>query len=293
MDTILLTGGTGFLGSNLLLKLVADGYNIILLKRSFSNTIRINNLLPSVISYDIDKINIVDIFKKHKINIIIHAATDYGRKNIISSEVVTANLIFPLELLLCGMKSGDLKAFINTDTVIDKRINQYSLSKYQFSEWLKFYSKDLRCINISLEHFYGFNDDKTKFISSVINKILKEEHSIDFTPGEQKRDFIHINDVISGFITILNKLDKISLGYNNYNLGTGKNITIKKCVEFIKKAAHNNKTKLNFGALAYRENELMQSSSDINGLLALGWKPKISFEEGITSTINMERLFGL
>ena len=83
-----------------------------------------------------------------------------------------------------------VKYFLNTDTFLDRRINFYSLSKKQFLEWLKLYSKDLVCANLVLEHFYGPEDDASKFVSFVIQSLLKNVSSLDFTPGDQKRDFI-------------------------------------------------------------------------------------------------------
>ena len=73
---ILLTGSTGFLGSYLLKSFVKSGYEVIALKRSTSNTYRINDYLKKVTLYNIDKVNLEDIFKKHKINIVINTVTN-------------------------------------------------------------------------------------------------------------------------------------------------------------------------------------------------------------------------
>ena len=55
IKTILISGATGFLGSNLLKRLVDQNYKVVILKRSFSNTERIDNYLKKIKSYDIDK----------------------------------------------------------------------------------------------------------------------------------------------------------------------------------------------------------------------------------------------
>ena len=51
------------------------------------------------------------------------------------------------------------------------------------------------CINIGLEHFYGPNDDDSKFVSYIIHNLLNEVEKIDLTKGKQKRYFIYIDDV--------------------------------------------------------------------------------------------------
>ena len=78
-ETILLTGATGFLGSHLLEALLAREYQVVILKRSFSNTWRINHLLDRVHSYDVDNVSVEKVFDKHKIDIVnIHFAGPMG-----------------------------------------------------------------------------------------------------------------------------------------------------------------------------------------------------------------------
>jgi dTDP-4-dehydrorhamnose reductase len=135
MKIILLTGGTGYLGSKILKQLVDNGYNIILLKRSFSNPVRIKEYINKVIFYDIDLVPLERIFSENTIDTIVHCATNYGRGENDPLHVIEANLLLPLKLLELG-KKYHVKSFINTDTILDKRINYYSLSKKQFKDWL-------------------------------------------------------------------------------------------------------------------------------------------------------------
>ncbi|MGC8729298.1 MAG: NAD-dependent epimerase/dehydratase family protein, partial [Elusimicrobiales bacterium] len=71
--TILLTGATVFLGSHILKRFYGK-YEIIILKRSFSNTWRISNYLNKVKYYDIDKTDLSIPFKENKIDYVIHTA---------------------------------------------------------------------------------------------------------------------------------------------------------------------------------------------------------------------------
>ena len=119
--TILLTGATGYLGSNLLRSLIKEHkYEIIILKRSFSNTFRIDDLLNKVRVYDIDTTKLEDMFINNKIDTILHCATDYGRKNTNILQIIEANLILPIELIELG-RNHNVRCFINTDTILDKR----------------------------------------------------------------------------------------------------------------------------------------------------------------------------
>jgi len=289
MKTILITGATGFLGSHLTERLLSDGFNIIILKRSFSNIWRIKHLLDELISYDIDKISLEKIFEEHEINIIIHTATLYGRKKERISEIIEANFIFPLKILELAI-TNNTRYFINTDTSLSKHLNYYSLSKNQFKEWLNFLSNNIVAINIKLEHFFGEKDDSTKFITWIINQLLNNEKEIKLTAGEQKRDFIYIEDVKEFYSILVNSLDKFDTGFHEYELGTGKTVKIKDIVIKLKELTGNTQTYLNFGAIPYRKNEIMLSKADVSKLeKEFNWQPKYSLEEGLKKTVEWYR----
>lgn len=288
MKRVLLTGATGYLGSNLLRALLAeDRCEIIILKRSFSNTFRIDDLLGKVKSYDIDSIEIEEVFKENKIDIVLHCATDYGRKNTSILQIIEANLILPVTLLELGRNYG-VSCFINTDTILDKGINQYSLSKKQFKDWLLSYTGKMLCVNVALEHFYGAGDDKTKFASFIVDAFLKKVPSIDLTKGEQKRDFIYIDDVIGAFLKIIAHTETLKNNFYEYQIGSDRPIAIKEFVLLIQHLAKNDTTKLNFGALPYRSNETMESAADLRAIRSLGWSPRYSLEDGLELMIREE-----
>ncbi len=75
-----MTGATGFFGSHLLPTLIKKGYDIIILKRSFSDTWRIQNAISQIKNYDIDKVDIKKIFNENEIEGIIHLATTMAEK---------------------------------------------------------------------------------------------------------------------------------------------------------------------------------------------------------------------
>lgn len=283
-----MTGATGFLGSNLLRELIKQKYDVIILKRSFSNTGRIKDLIKSVNFYNLDKTSVPDIFKKVKADVILHCATSYGRSDTDPFAVIDANLLLPLKLLEAA-KKNNTKYFINTDTILSKRINYYSLSKGQFKDWLEMYSGKLICINILLEHFYGAFDDRTKFVSFIIDKLLTNAKKIDLTEGKQKRNFIYIDDVVDAFVNVLENLDNLKFGVHNYEIATDKSFEIRQVVELIKKISGNTVTRFNFGAIAYRKNEIMDSKADTVAIRNLGWKPKYSLMRGLIKTINIEK----
>ena len=285
---ILLTGGTGFLGSNILRRLLGLGHELFCIKRETSSLERVKIFKHKIKWFNVETSDFDEIISSYKIEGIIHCATDYGRKQFDPIQTIETNLILPLKLLHAAANNNVL-VFINTDTVLDKRVDTYSLSKRQFSEWLEKYSNDIITINVALEHFYGPFDNDSKFVTYVIRKMLGNEDSIDFTLGLQKRNFVYIEDVIDAFIVLLNNINKLDNSFHNFEVGTEDSVSIKDFVGLVKKLCNNNTTDLNFGAINYRENEVMNTNTNTDKLKSLGWFPRFSLEDGLKNTIDLEK----
>ena len=254
--TILLTGGTGFLGSKLLETLVSQDYPVVLLKRSTSKLWRIDHLIKHIKSYDIDKIPLDKAFKEQKIDIVIHTACEYGRSGKLIQQIVESNILFGLKVLDACLKYN-IKTFFNTDTLLPNNLNSYTLSKKQFVEWLKIKSNKIQVVNLKIDLMYGIR--AIPFVGSWSQ--LKQNVPGFFGVGEQKRDFIYVEDVVSALMTILKKTSTLQR-YNEFDVGTGQLIEVKTFLEYLKKIYKSNfgaiKTKLAFGEIPYRHtNEIM------------------------------------
>jgi nucleoside-diphosphate-sugar epimerase len=244
--------------------------------------------MPQCHVFYLDQINIADIFAKFSINYVLHCATHYGRRDKDPMEIIEANLIYPLQLLILAVRHK-VAHFINTDTILDKRVNQYSLSKKQFLDWLLRYKDEINVANIRLEHFYGPGDDDSKFVTRFILDCLNRIPRIPLTKGEQRRDFIYISDVVRAFVLIIEHLKPLKDGYIEYEVGSGCSISIRDFCQLIKSLSCNETTQLDFGAIDYRSNEMMDSQVDISKLATVGWTPFVTLKSGLMSTIEAEK----
>jgi CDP-paratose synthetase len=286
---VLLTGATGFLGSALTKSLVGEGHQVIITKRSLSDTGRIDSVMSELSYYDIDRCSFEDVFNDHgKIDSVIHMATCYGRKDESISDVFNANTVFPLGLLKAASVYGT-DTFINTDTILPRYVNSYALSKRHFQEWGKHFAKtgNIRFVNIRLEHMYGPGDDDTKFPSHVIRSCLKNVPELKFTAGKQERDFIYIDDVVSAYSVLLKEGELKRTLYQEYDLGCGQSVTIREFVETVHRITGST-TVLKFGLLPYRKYEIMRSRINIRGLRELGWSPQVGLAQGIRHCLDAE-----
>ncbi|RZK77302.1 MAG: NAD(P)-dependent oxidoreductase, partial [Pedobacter sp.] len=264
MSKILLTGGTGYLGKNLVKGLLEANHELILLVRKLSNIDFLQNSKGSVKVYVIGELSIDSVFKKENIDIVIHTAASYGRKGEDMNDVLSANLTFPVEVLNAAVRNN-VKYFINTDTALPKSMNWYSKSKKQFLEWLEENSSNINIINLQLEYFFGPDDDNSKFITFVLNELLSGKSEIDLTEATSARDFIYIDDVVSVYKLIVSKI-KNFIGIQTIEVGSGQAVKLREIVIKIRELVNRNEVRLNFGALPTRPNEIEISCADITYL---------------------------
>lgn len=296
METILLTGATGFLGSYILKALIANGYNVIILKRSSSDVWRIRNLLGDIKSYNVDIVPLKAVFQEQKIDIVIHTACSYGRANEPAHKIAETNLLFSLKLLDNAIESNS-SLFVNTDTFFSadqQYLNYYALSKKQFVEWLRIKSKYIQVINLKLQHIYGPKDSESKFVTWLSKQFLSRSKEIKLTKGEQRRDFVYVDDAVSAYLLAIKKRVEFS-NFLEIDVATGELLTLREFVEIFQQAYKNihgkNESELLFGALPYKPGELMDVDMRQSILLGMGWTPKMTILSGAMKILEEERKF--
>lgn len=292
---VLLTGGTGFLGSYILKMLLENGHGVVLLKRKDSNLSRINELLKNtrLKLFDVEN-GLAACFRDNKIDFILHTATCYGRDDERSAEIIKTNLSLPLELLEFGRRHG-CQGFINADTFFNEQLGLkpkeriYVKTKKYFVHLAQEIvpAAGFKFVNLIIEHMYGPNDSAKKFVPFIVGEILKNSE-VPLTRGEQKRDFIFVEDVARAFVLVLNNFDRLGR-WEEFGVGTGLSVTIKDFVERIKDRSKS-EAKLKWGALPYRENEIMDSFADVSANQKIGWKAEISLEDGIDKTLSFYKI---
>jgi CDP-paratose synthetase len=286
---ILLTGATGFLGSALAHHWVAVGHELCLLIRHSSNTNRVKSLLDSVrIERVVNADLSIGIVSEFRPDAIVHTACAYEKSGNSLLDLLDANLRMGLALLQATITQDNGNVvFINTNTVLEPDVNLYALSKSQFSQWAAIIAsrrpERLKFINLRLQQIYGPGDDRSKFPTYVIEACRLKEESIALTSGEQRRDFIYIDDTVKAYDTILNHHREI-VSNESIDIGSGVPVSISEFVKLVHKLT-NTTTRLDFGSLPYRVNEPMLCVADISRLSTLGWLPGFDLESGIRETL--------
>lgn len=221
--------------------------------------------------------------------VIIHTACTYGRRGESLTEILDTNLRLGLLLLEAAQSLDQPVVFVNTGTVLKPDVSAYALSKQQFVAWgkqvVETSNGQIQFINVLLQHMYGPGDDPSKFTTHVLKACRDHCATIDLTTGEQYRDFIYIDDVVSAYGVIVDQSYALA-SFEEIELGSGEAPTVRALVETIHRLTQS-RTQLTFGAIAYRPNEAMYCKADISRLRELGWAPAYDLSAGIQKTLEL------
>jgi len=286
---ILLTGPGGFLGSALARHWAGRGHTLSLLARPTSRLDRLEGLVSTVsVLRASTPAEIAAAVRGAMPDAIVHTACSYGRKGETPLEVMEANLVLGTALLQTLLddptRATGPVTFLNTGTVLSPDVSLYALSKTQFSAWGAALAtqapRQLRFIDLRLQQMYGPGDDRSKFTTHVIEACRRNESRLALTPGEQWRDFIHIDDVVQAYDCVLKQRGDFAAS-DAIDVGSGDAVTIRSFVELAKQITGAS-TELDFGAVPYRPNEAMLCVADTSRLRDLGWRLEVSLADGLT-----------
>ena len=288
---ILLTGASGFLGSALALHLYNLGHQVSLLLRPASSLDRLRGLHTAFTLGRCATDDEVDVFvRRVRPDVVIHTACAYGRQGETPLQLVDANFRFGLTIIQALQGIEQPVCFINTGSALTPEVSLYALSKHQFVQWGKTLAAQsggkLHFINVLLQHMYGPGDAPSKFTTHVLQACRRNEPTLKLTAGEQVRDFIYIDDVVNAYSTLLAHCDQLGVALD-IEVGSDEAPTIRVFVETVHRLTAS-QTELLFGALPYRDNEVMYCKANLEHIKTLGWKPLFGLEAGLKKTIELE-----
>ena len=262
-------------------------YQVSLLVKKNTNFSRLQDLSPFKIGRCATDLEINQFISDMQPDVVIHTAGSYGRKGESLVQVFDSNIRFGAVILDAIIRIKKKVSFLNTDSGLSRDVSLYALTKTHFKGLAGYISasseRNIQFINIILQHMYGPGDDISKFTEYVLDACKSNTPTLPLTFGEQKRDFIYIDDVVDAYVKILENIPKLTRN-EEIELGSGVPTRLRDFVEIAHRLT-NSKTQLLFGQLPYRENEDFYLVANVEFLKKIGWEPKYDLLSGLKMTL--------
>jgi len=276
---ILISGSKGFVGRALISSLPSDLYDVSQIKSS----------------QDLDLCDLRTVVDLPNADIIVHLASkSYVPDSFTNPEkFYRNNFLSTLNLLEKAKKNNSKFIFVSTYVYgrpsylpIDENhptspLNPYTQSKLICEDLCNSYARDFGIDVIIIRPFniYGPGQNSSFLIPTILNQLKLKE--INLNDPRPKRDYVHVDDFVNAIRIII---DKGFIGYNIFNIGTGKSYSISDIMNIII-TENKNKIFVKYSEIE-RKGEVLETIANINKFCNhFGWSPKIEFKDGLKNML--------
>lgn len=295
---VIVTGGAGFIGSNLVDRLIKEGFDTYIIDNLSTGKQQFLNPRATFYQSDILDVKKMErIFEEVKPTAVFHLAAQIDIQTSIHNPVIDAqiNIIGTMNILeLC--KEYNCKLIYSSSAAIYgtplylpvceqhliQPVSNYGISKYTPELYIRCYAQlyNVKYTILRYSNVYGprqMPKGEGGVISIFIDKMIKNETPVIFGDGNQTRDFIYVEDIVSANLTALKEEKN-----GTYNISTNKQISINELIEKINCILNKHIVPV------YKQDRLGDiDHSCLDNQLAeqeLNWKPEYSIIEGLTKT---------
>lgn len=285
----LITGGTGFIGSNLARRLVNDGWQVHLITR-YNQPDDIKDHF-NVHIHDGSTICMNAIMAEATPDVVFHLASlflsEHSSNDI--ERLIISNVLFGAQLL-DAMTTHKITKIVNTGTAWQhyqnkqySPVNLYAATKQAFEDILQYYveTHNISATTLKLFDTYGPMDPRPKLFH-LLNRVAKENKPLAMSPGEQLIDLVYIDDVVQAFVVAAERLQRgLVIEHETFGISSGNPIALKKLVETYGHVL-GKQLPIEWGHKPYRNREVMVPWDSYDSLP--GWNPNITLDKGIIKT---------
>lgn len=302
---ILVTGGSGFVGSNLCSELVKDGNNYVITLDNYytSNESNIANLL-ALSNFEFIEHDVIEAIDLDGIDEIYHLASPASPKQYQKDPVFTfrTNIWGSYNMLNLALKNKARILLASTsevygDPLVHPQVESYwgnvntigIRSNYDegkrgaetlFMDFYRQYGVDIKIIRIFNTYGPKMEKDDGRVVSNFINQALNNEDITIYGDGSQTRSFQYVSDLVNGMIRMM--------GSENFtgpvNLGNPIERSIKDFAQEVLKLIPDSSSKIVFKDLPKDDPKVRKPDNSL-AKEKLGWEPVVSLEDGLKKTI--------
>ena len=291
MVKILITGAAGFIGANLTRKLIKTGNEINILIKETSNLWRINDVVSNCNVHKIDLKKVEDVrnvVKEVNPELVYHCAGHgiySSQKN--NTEIFSTNILGTFNLLNALNENNNLHRLVNLGSFFEYLTNPtdpYTISKITQTKLAEHFFKEKKLPIITLRLFtpYGKFDSPGRLICDLMIALIRNK-PLEIFSKYTKRDFIHIDDVITALEIASQQPD---ITGEIIDIGTGNEISVEEIVSMSNQLSDNGLV-INWNDTKQREVDILPENIFLGRQQTqkLNWNPSTSLEDGLQRTI--------
>jgi UDP-glucose 4-epimerase len=298
---ILVTGGAGFIASQIVDAYLGEGHNVYILDNLSTGFERNINPKAYFIKADITDSKLLNLFTKEKFEIVNHHAAQIDVRKSVNDPIFDANtnILGTINLLQCCIKTGVKKfMFASTGGAVygeqeyfpaDEKhptnpVSPYGITKLTIEKYLYFYKNEYGLNHTILRYANVYGPRQNPFgeagvVAIFVNKLLKNENPIINGEGNQTRDYVFVEDVV--------KANVITLSSNHsdiYNIGTGIETSVNDLFRKLNAIA---------GEKAIEKHGPSPKGEQLRSIITsekifqkFNWKPSVKIDEGLRKTFD-------
>lgn len=286
MKTLVVSGATGYIGLNIVEKLL-NQYEIYAFVRKTSNIKKLETFLPAEKMILSDETDMYDRIADIKPDYFVHLAGKFvGQHNRDALNDLIESNIAAAARMLDAVYCAGCRNIINTGSYWQNYLGEennpvdfYAATKSAFADIIRYYTKakGCKCITLKLFDTYGPDDTRGKLLNLI--KRLEDGQSIDVSSCTQKMFYCYIDDVVDAYSRALEYLVEKPSGYfGEYAVRGDEPIELKQVIELFKEISGKNVI-INYGARSPREREINDPTGI--GIILPGWECKVPLDVGL------------
>jgi len=304
---ILVTGGAGFIGSHIVDKLLAEGFEVTVLDDFSSGRMQNISHHRNVREFHLVRGDVRDVGLVEKliedVDAIFHEAALVDVALSIKNPVLfnDVNVVGTLNLLKACFDSsvkrfifassaavyGNSKPAKKRENMLPKPISPYGVSKLAAENYVKIFHELYGSETVSLRYFnvygprQGFPSSYSGVITAFISRLLNGQPPIIHGDGEQTRDFVHVDDVVSANMLALESNNAVG---EVFNIASGTSSTVNELAKMLQKITH--KEDLKPILTERRPGDIKHCLGDISKAKELlGFQPKVGLMDGLSKLV--------
>lgn len=311
METYLITGGAGFIGSTVTEKLLNENNYVVALDNFcdyYDPKLKERNIKPFKNNYKIyrgdirDKEILKKVFDENKIDIVIHLAAMAGVRASIENPCLYQDVnCNGTQNVLEAMKEHNVKKLVfassssvygnckevpfREDMIVDYAISPYAATKKSNEVMIHVYHKlfNIDAINLRFFTVYGPKQRPDMAISKFTQLLIDGKDVPMFGDGSTFRDYTYISDIVDGITKSCDYVINNENVYEIINLGNSSTVSLKEMISTIADAVG---TEPKINQFSMQPGDVEKTYADVSKANRLiGYEPKVSFKEGIKNFV--------